>query len=106
MDIALDKKTYPIEAIRNTIYWFSEEFSILLSEKEDFFVVSSIDFDELSKKKFIKSLNDFALREQINLESKDIKNLVISKAFYPDLINFKDIGEFEDPLNIIKKHGN
>jgi His-Xaa-Ser system protein HxsD len=106
MNIELDKKTYPIEAIRNTIYWFSDMFSILLSEKEDFFIVSSVDFDEQSKIKFIKSLNDFSLREQINIETKDIKNLVISKAFYPELINFKDIGEFEDPINILKKNGN
>jgi len=106
MNIELDKKTYPIEAVRNTIYWFSEELSILLSEREEIFIISSDDFDEHSKRRFIKSLNDFALREQINLETKDIKNLVISKAFYPDLINFKDIGEFEDPINIFKNHGN
>jgi His-Xaa-Ser system protein HxsD len=106
MDIKLDKKIYPIEAIRNTVYWFSDLFSILISEKENFYVVSSLDFDELSKRKFMKSLNDFSLREQINIETKDIKNLVISKAFYPDLINFKDIGEFEDPINIFKNNGN
>ena len=106
MEIELNKNIYPIEAIRNTIYWLSEDMSIILSEKKDFFIVTSDDFDELNKKKFLKSLNDFSLREQINLETKDIKNLVISKAFYPDLINFKDIGEFDDPINIINKDGN
>jgi His-Xaa-Ser system protein HxsD len=106
MEIELNKNIYPIEAIRNTIYWLSEDLSIILSENKDFFIVTSDDFDELNKKKFLKSLNDFSLREQINLETKDIKNLVISKAFYPNLINFKDIGEFDDPINIIKKDGN
>lgn len=106
MNIELDKKTYPLEAIRNTIYWFSQDLSILLSENEEFFVVSFEDFDDCNKRKFIISLNDFALREQINIETKDIKNLVISKAFYPDLINFRDVGEFEDPINILKNHGN
>jgi His-Xaa-Ser system protein HxsD len=106
MEIELHKSIYPIEAIRNTIYWLSEDLSILISEKKDFFIVTSDDFDEVNKKKFLKSLNDFSLREQINLETKDIKNLVISKAFYPDLINFKDIGEFDDPINIFNKDGN
>jgi His-Xaa-Ser system protein HxsD len=106
MEIELNKNIYPIEAIRNTIYWLSEDFSIILSEEKDFFIVTSDDFDDVNKKKFLKSLNDFSLREQINLETKDIKNLVISKAFYPDLINFKDIGEFDDPINIINKDGN
>jgi His-Xaa-Ser system protein HxsD len=106
MEIELNKNIYPIEAIRNTIYWLSEDMSIILSEKKDLFIVTSDDFNEINKRKFLKSLNDFSLREQINLETKDIKNLVISKAFYPDLINFKDIGEFEDPINILKKDGN
>lgn len=106
MEIKLQKSVYPIEAIRNTIYWFSEDLSLILTEEENFFVVTSIDFDDLSVKKFLKSLNDFSLREQISLETRDIKNLVISKAFYPDLINFKDIGEFDDPINIFKNHGN
>lgn len=106
MEIKLQKSVYPIEAIRNTIYWFSEELAIILSEEDDFFVVNSSDFHDLNIKKFLKSLNDFSLREQINLETKDIKNLVISKAFYPELINFKDIGEFDDPINILNKNGN
>jgi His-Xaa-Ser system protein HxsD len=106
MEIQLSKRLYPIEAIRNAIYWFSNDLSILISENENYFIVTSDDFDESQKKLFIKSLNDFSLREQINLETKDIKNLVISKAFYPDLINFKDIGEFDDPINIYNKDGN
>ncbi|NRT13133.1 His-Xaa-Ser system protein HxsD [Flavobacterium sp. 14A] len=106
MEIKLQKSIYPIEAVRNTIYWMSEDLAIVLSEEENFYIVSSTDFDDLNVKKFLKSLNDFALREQINVETRDIKNLVISKAFYPDLINFKDIGEFDDPINILNKHGN
>ncbi|TDY12307.1 His-Xaa-Ser system protein HxsD [Meridianimaribacter flavus] len=106
MVIVLQKSVYKLEAIRNTIYWFSKDFEILLTEDENFFNISSDDFNETIKKDFIKSLNDFSLREQINIETKDIKNLVVSKAFYPDLIKFKDIGEFDDPINILKKNGN
>lgn len=106
MVITLQKSIYKLEAIRNTIYWFSKNFEILLTEDGDFFNVTSDDFIETTKKEFIKSLNDFSLREQINIETKDVKNLVVSKAFYPDLIKFKDIGEFDDPINILKRNGN
>ena len=106
MVINLQKSLYSIEAIRNTVYWFSEKFEIILSEKGDFIQVSCVEFSENNQKEFIQSLNDFSLREQINVETKDIKNLVVTKAFYPDLIKFKDIGEFDDPINILKKNGN
>tara|TARA_B100000780_G_C20962113_1_gene384051 strand:+ start:285 stop:605 length:321 start_codon:yes stop_codon:yes gene_type:complete len=106
MVIRLQKSIYNLEPIRNTIYWFSKSFEIILSEDGEFFEVSSSEFTGTAKKEFIKSLNDFSLRHQINVETKDVKNLVVSKAFYPDLIKFKDIGEFDDPINIVKRNGN
>jgi len=106
MVVLLQKSVYKLEAIRNTIYWFSKNFEILLSEDGDFFEVTSDEFNDSDRKEFIKSLNDFSLREQINIETKDVKNLVVSKAFYPELIKFKDIGEFDDPINILKRNGN
>tara|TARA_B100000795_G_C22614849_1_gene366534 strand:+ start:429 stop:749 length:321 start_codon:yes stop_codon:yes gene_type:complete len=106
MVVLLQKSIYKLEAIRNTIYWFSKNFEILLSENGDFFEVTADEFNESDRKEFIKSLNDFSLREQINIETKDVKNLVVSKAFYPELVKFKDIGEFDDPINILKRNGN
>lgn len=106
MLVVLQKSIYSIEAIRNTVYWFSKNFEIIISEKLDIYELSCPEFTKKNKKDFIKSLNDFSLREQINKETKDVKNLVVSKAFYPDLIRFKDIGEFDDPINILKRNEN
>ena len=106
MVVTLQKSIYSIEAIRNTVYWFSKNFEILISEQSGVFEVTCAEFSEKNKKEFIQSLNDFSLREQINIETKDVKNLVVSKAFYPDLVKFKDIGEFDDPINILKRNGN
>jgi len=105
MEIKLRKSLYPIQAIKNTIYWFSQELMIILDEEDHYYSVNSADFTISLKRKFLKSLNDFVLREQINIESRDIKNLIISKAFYPDLVQFKNIGEFDDPINMLKKSG-
>jgi His-Xaa-Ser system protein HxsD len=106
MNIHLQKSIYKLEAIRNAIYWVSNKFEIILTEDDKDFIVTSDNLNDTDRKEFIKSLNDFSLREQINIETKDIKNLVVSKAFYPDLVKFKDIGEFEDPINILNRNGN
>ena len=106
MVVVLQKSIYSIEAIRNTVYWFSKNFEIIITEKLDIYELNCPEFTNKNKKDFIKSLNDFSLREQINKETKDIKSLVVSKAFYPDLIKFKDIGEFDDPINILKRNEN
>ena len=105
MVVTLQKSIYSIEAIRNTVYWFSKNFEILISEQSDVFELSCAGFSEKNKKEFIQSLNDFSLREQINIETKDVKNLVVSKAFYPDLVKFKGFCEIEEPNNYFKKKG-
>jgi His-Xaa-Ser system protein HxsD len=106
MPLKLQKSIYNIETIRNTIYWFSDKYSILLTEDDLHFEINCANFNSEIENEFLKSLNDFSLRDQINRETKDIKDLVMSKAFYPELIKFKDIGEFDDPINIIAKDGN
>ena len=105
MTIELDKSIYSIEAIRNTVYWFSSH-EIIISDNDSKYLVISESFDSNTKKEFMVSLNDFSLREQINKESKDIKDLVIAKAFYPDLVKFKNVGDYDDPVNIVNDDTN
>lgn len=88
------------------MYWFSSRYEIVVAESGESYIVSCSNPDENFKKEFIKSLNDFVLRHQIEVESKEVKTLVTAKAFYPDLVNFRDVGEFDDPINIVKGNGN
>ena len=56
------------------------------------------------KKRFLMLVNDYSLRDLIHQETKEVKDLVTAKAFYPDLVKFKPIGEFDDPVDIDKKN--
>jgi His-Xaa-Ser system protein HxsD len=100
IQIKLSKEVYSLKAIKDTIYWFSNKYLINIDSDEFYFFVNVSDVDLNFEKEFMKSLNDFSLRKMIHDETKDIKTLVVTKAFYPDLVNFKDLGEFDDPVNM------
>ena len=105
MELKFKKNLYPIQPIRNAIYWLSSKYELILDDSEDSFIVVCSNSDTNFKQEFTKSLNDFVMRHQIEVESKEIKTLVTAKAFYPDLVNFHDVGKFDDPVNIVKNNG-
>ena len=100
MKFEIPKSSYSLKSIRDTIYWFSNDYTIILDQNDHNFIISIDKVDENFSRNFMKTLNDYSLRDLIQNETKEIKNLVTAKAFYPDLVNFKPIGEFDDPLNI------
>lgn len=102
--IRLPKKTYSIKSIKDTIYWMSKDYPIILDEEDQAYLIICDNEFESFKKDFLMKLNDFELRNEIEVQTREIKSLVTAKAFYPDLVNFKDIGEFEDPVLIEKRH--
>lgn len=102
--IKLPKKTYSLKSIRDTIYWLSKDYAIILDEEDHAHLIICENESESFRKTFLTKLNDFELRNEINEQTKEIKALVTAKAFYPDLVNFKDIGEFEDPVLIEKRN--
>ena len=104
MSIDVPKTSYSLKSVKDTIYWLSSEYTILLDSNDTHFIINCENYSEEFKKKFLIHLNDFSLRDIIHEETKEIKNLVTAKAFYPDLIKFKPIGEFEDPVEIEKNN--
>ena len=100
MKLEIPKRSYSLKSIRDTIYWFSNDYTIILDQNDHNVIISRDKVDENFSRNFMKTLNDYSLRDLIQNETKEIKNLVTAKAFYPDLVNFKPIGEFDDPLNI------
>ena len=100
MNIEIPKSGYSLKSVRDTIYWFSSDFCITLNNLNDNYHVNVETDDDSFRKIFINKLNDFSLRDMIKNETKEIRNLVKAKAFYPELINFKPLGEFDDPVNI------
>ena len=94
----ISTKSYSEKALRDVIYWYSSEVSILLSIEDDNFIVKVEERHTEKLEDFLKTLNDFQLREVIYQRTHEVKDLIAAKAFYPDLVEFKPIGDFDDPI--------
>lgn len=100
----MPKSTYSEKSIKNTIYWLSSEFEMILNDDSTHYLIECLNSKSDFKQKFLQKVNDFSLRDIIENETKEIKSLITAKAFYPDLVDFKDIGEFEDPVTIDERN--
>ncbi|MGE8504434.1 MAG: His-Xaa-Ser system protein HxsD [Pseudomonas sp.] len=88
--IVLDESTYPLCVTQKTAYALSSIFSILISRKGDtlYLAVTPADtqngashLSEAQARVLItRSLNDFALRQQIQLETSGLRELLASVA--------------------------
>ena len=101
--IKVSKNTYSLKSIKNTIYWLSVNYELLLDLEDSSYLIKCYNPDKTFENKFYQKLNDFSMRDIIDEETTEIKKLIVAKAFYPDLIKFKKIGEFDDPVDIEKK---
>ena len=89
LQILVDGKIYSSEIIHKCFYWYGNKYSVAISAKGNFFVV---DISELSKEgnirdivpKIKNDLIDFKTREIISNETKNIRELLIVKAFAQD----------------------
>lgn len=102
--IELSKTAYSEKSIRDTIYWMSKLYSISLDINKDYYVVKCSELSNDFEKDFLTKVNDFELRNLVEIQTREIRSLITAKAFYPDLVNFKDVGEFDDPVIIEKRN--
>jgi His-Xaa-Ser system protein HxsD len=105
MEILISKEFYNEKALKDCVYWYSNELVINIVDKENnhLVVVSCEELNDGFKKEFLQKLNDFNLREAISQRTAEIKNLMIAKAFYPDLVELGPVGEFRDPIEMDKE---
>ena len=103
MQLKISKSFYSEKAVLDTVYWFSKDYDIQVeSDSENFNVFCSNPSEKLESI-FLGSLNDFNLREAISQRTGDLKSLIIAKAYYPELISFSEVGDFDDPIEMDKK---
>jgi len=89
LQIIVDGKIYSSEVIHKCFYWYGNKYSVAINAKGNFFVA---DITELSKEgnirdivpKIKNDLIDFKTREIISNETKNIRELLIVKAFAQD----------------------
>jgi His-Xaa-Ser system protein HxsD len=103
MEITLSDKFYSEKAIKDTVYWFSKENHIVVDVSNSGWIVKCDNANDDFETSFMKSLNDFNLRDEISSKTSSLKELIIAKAFYPDFIQINSVGEFDDPVLMDKK---
>ena len=86
IDILVDKAIYSSEVVHKCFYWYGGSYEIDIIEQNDSFVIKlkgcNLDekISEISKK--VKSdLVDFKTRDIISKETRNVRDLLIAKAF-------------------------
>ncbi len=93
--IVIDGKLYSSEVIHKCFYWYGDKYSVDIKTEGDFFIV---EISELSNGRTIEKifpkikndLIDFKTREVISNETKNVREILIVKAFAQD-------DEFDEP---------
>tara|TARA_R110002167_G_scaffold134051_7_gene319392 strand:+ start:11494 stop:11859 length:366 start_codon:yes stop_codon:yes gene_type:complete len=104
IQLKVDSKIYSSEVLHKCFYWYGDKYSVTINKLGDFFV---IDVSELSKDghieiiidKIKKDIIDFKTREIIYKETKNIREILIVKAFsHNDEFAINPPGDVNDPV--------
>lgn len=110
ISISLNKQIYSLDAIFKCIYWYGDKWNVIVDEggNDSYFTLTfspksdEIILDEKKAKvffdKIINDLNDFRLRDIITKETKNVRDLLVAKAFSNGEFDEDPPGEFEDFL--------
>lgn len=78
--ISIDKKCHSILVVRQALYWLSGMTEWSLDEKDKYWEVTFRESNDDILFNFNRLLNDYELREQIELKTKDIRISIINKV--------------------------
>jgi His-Xaa-Ser system protein HxsD len=102
--IIIDGKLYSAEVIHKCFYWYGAKYSVDIKTEGDVFI---IDITELSNEGTIgkifpeikNDLIDFKTREIVSTETKNIREMIIAKAFaFGDEFDEPPSGNVNDPI--------
>jgi His-Xaa-Ser system protein HxsD len=102
--IIIDGKIYSAEVIHKCFYWYGEKYSVDIKTEGDFLIVeiSELSNEGTIEKIFPKIKNDlidFKTREIISNETKNIREILIVKAFaHGDEFDEPPPGNVNDPI--------
>lgn len=80
MEIKLDKINYSQWVIRNSLYWMTSYTRWTLEEIDNQWKITFENNNESNLFEFNKLINDYILREKIELKTGKVKESIISKV--------------------------
>ncbi|TMI63707.1 MAG: His-Xaa-Ser system protein HxsD [Bacteroidetes bacterium] len=100
----IDSTLYSADVIHKCFYWYGNRYSVDISRKESLFTIELANIaeeDDMQKliQKIKKDLIDFKTREIVSVETKNIREILIAKAFASeDEFNEPPPGNIDDPV--------
>ena len=106
----LDNQIYSKEAILKSLYWFSGDFLVDLKSVDDDYQVTlkpitTKTLEEMKKQyeRLNQFMLDFQLRQIIHSETKNIRDLIVAKAFSNGQLDELPKGDISDPVGFTHK---
>ena len=107
IEISIDGNLYSQVVVTKCLYWLTGKYLIDIVSKGNNYIVSisKLDLNDISESeeqeinsKISRDLIDFKLREIINKETHNIRELLIAKAFSHGQFDENPPGSVDDPV--------
>jgi|JI10StandDraft_1071094.scaffolds.fasta_scaffold326735_3 His-Xaa-Ser system protein HxsD len=109
LELHLDAQVFSREGIFKCFYWYSNAYLIELTREENCFKViirskseTGLTEPEYLYKKIKQDLLDFQLREIITIQTANVRDLLIAKAFANGALDQEVNGDFGDPIQSLE----
>ncbi|WP_272521183.1 His-Xaa-Ser system protein HxsD [Providencia sp. PROV202] len=76
----LNKQDYSLPVVRQALYWMSEFSEWTIDDRENELAITFVDNNEEILFKFYQLLNDYSLREKIDIKTRHTRNSIINKV--------------------------
>jgi His-Xaa-Ser system protein HxsD len=104
IQIKIDRSLYSSEVVHKCLYWYANKYSVEIKTEGNSFIIylsnHNKEYDIKSVVSKIKTdLVDFKTREIISNETKNIREMLVAKAFaHNDEFEEKPSGNINDPV--------
>lgn len=105
IEISVDNSVYSKDALFKCLYWYTNVFQIDVITQDGHFHIKltpSVHLSDEERKDYLVKLNrdlvDFNLRDIITKETKNIRELLIAKAFSNGEFDEEPPGSISDPI--------
>lgn len=104
IELLIDSAIYCEEVIYKCFYWYTNNFNVEIEKVHDgtYKIVLTAKIEKISIEEVLtkikKDLIDFKLRQIVFLETKNIREIIIAKAFAYYDVEFEPLTEVSDPV--------